>query len=195
MIIEIAIGVALATAAAGGINAMLRRRSAPAAPPPEPRPSGRKAGARGLRCRDVVTAPGLEVALHAMIELDEEGVVLRAFRTLEVKERWLVQLDAEGKRLALGEPTAEVPGGSVPEALPIGGRMLRLERRGAAIARTEGPDWPAFARARYVVLSERAGRTVVVIDPEPGERIALRLEEIDIRGVDVLRGGDVPETK
>jgi hypothetical protein len=207
VIIEIAIGVAV-VAAAGGVGALLRRRppNAPATKPaPTPAfvsgepsaPRSSRSGARGLRCGDVVTGPGLELVLHAMIELVEEGLVLRAFRTVEVNERWVVQLDPHAKRLALGVPTDEVPRGSIPEALPIGGRMLRLERRGVARARTEGQVQlsSALSTVRYAVLSERAGRVAVVLDPEGGERIALRLDELDIRGIDVLRGGDVQRTE
>jgi hypothetical protein len=207
VIIEVAIGVAV-VAAAGGLGALLRRRPptslAKSAPTPafgtgEPSaPQSSRSGARGLRCGDVVTGPGLELVLHTMIELVEEGLVLRAFRTVEVNERWVVQLDPHAKRLALGVPTDEVPAGSIPEALPIGGRMLRLERRGVARARTEGEvraTPSALSTVRYAVLSERAGRVAVVLDPEGGERIALRLDELDIRGIDVLRGGDVQRTE
>lgn len=194
MIIELAIGAA-AVAAVGSAIAWIRRRS----PPPAPLSSvafqaETSLGQRGLRCGDVVTAPGLELALHAMIELDEEGLVLRAFRTLEVNERWLVQLDGRATRLALGLPTLEVPAGAVPEVLPVGGRRVRVERRGRALVRLDGPSLPAMTRVEYVVMSERAGRVVVVIDPEQGDRLALRLDELDIRGVDVLRGGDVPKS-
>jgi len=195
VIIELAIGTA-AFAAVGSALAWLRRRTSPA-----PLTTSSAAfevesslGTRGLRCGDVITAPGIELALHAMIELDEEGVVLRAFRTLEVNERWLVQLDGRGKRLALGLPTTEVPAGAVPEVLPVGGRRVRVERRGRASVRLEGPELPVMVRAQYVVMSERAGRVVVVIDPDGGDRLALHLDELDIRGVDVLRGGDVPRS-
>jgi hypothetical protein len=195
VIIELAIGTA-AVAAVGSALAWFRRRR----PPPPPALSSAafevesSLGQRGLRCGDVVTAPGLELALHAMIELEEEGLVLRAFRTLEVNERWLVQLDGRAKRLALGLPTTEVPAGAVPEVLPVGGRRVRVERRGRAIVRLEGPELQAMTRVEYVVMSERAGRVVVVIDPEEGARFALHLDELDIRGVDVLRGGDVPKS-
>jgi hypothetical protein len=196
LIIELAIGAAV-IAAAGGVTAFLRRRRAVLAPPTPatrafeaPRPTS----ARGLRCGDVVTGPGIEVALHAMIELDEEGLVLRAFRVLELEERWLVQLDTEAKRLAVGKRTAEVPDGAIPEVLPVGGRRVRIERRGTALVRSEGPDLPVMARARYALLSERAGRVVLVIDPDDGPRLALHLDELDGRGIDVLRGGDVKRT-
>lgn len=195
MIIELAIGTA-AVAAVGSAIAWLRRRRAPALPAALPSAAFEmepSLGRRGLRCGDVITAPGLEVALHAMIELEEEGVVLRAFRTLEVNERWLVQLDAHAKRLALGARSDEIPDGAVPEVLPVGGRRVRIERRGRALVRLEGPELPAMQRVQYVVMSERAGRVLVVIDPEDGPRLALHLDELDIRGVDVLRGGDVVE--
>ncbi len=193
MIVELAIGTA-AVAVVGSALAWYRARRV--APPPAalPSPAFQSDAAlhtRGLRCGDVITAPGLEVALHAMIELQEEGLVLRAFRTLEVNERWLVQLDGHAKRLALGVSTTEVPAGAVPEVLPVGGRRVRVERRGRALVRIEGPELPAMSRVEYVVMSERAGRVVVVIDPEGGQRLALHLDVIDIRGVDVLRGGDV----
>jgi len=188
VIVGVAVGLA-AVALAGGLVRALRR-PAPPASPPRPAPQ-RAAGPRGLKVRDVVTGPGLEVALGAVLELDEGGLVLRAFRTLEHEERWLVQLDREGLRLALGRPTDEVPAGSVPEALPLGGRTVRLERRGAAEVRSEGEGLPAMQRVRYAVLAERAGRTLVVIDPEGGPRLALALDELDPRGLDVLRGGDV----
>jgi hypothetical protein len=189
VIVEVAVGLA-AAALAGGLVRVLRRPAPPPLPPPAPEPP-RSAGPRGLKVRDVITGPGLEVALGGVLELDEDGFVLRAFRTLEHEERWLVQLDREGRRLALGAPSAEVPAGSVPEALPIGGRTVRLERRGVAQVRSEGEGLPAMQCARYAVLAERAGRTLVVIDPEGGARLALALDELDPRGLDVLRGGDV----
>lgn len=195
MIIEIAIGAAV-VAAAGSVTAWLARRRTPASPAPAT-PAfevSRAQSGRGLRCGDVITGPGIEVALHAMIELDEEGLVLRAFRVLEHQERWLVQLDGDAKRLAIGMRTTEVPDGAVPEVLPVGGRRVRIERRGTALVRSEGPDLPTMSRVRYALMSERAGRVVVVIDPEGGARLSLHLDELDIRGIDVLRGGDVKRT-
>lgn len=202
MILELAIGLAVVTAA-GGVGTLWRLRASSRAPEPKathPAFVEPRRGPRGLRTGDVLTAPGLELALSSMIELDEAGLVLRAFRTIEHEERWVVQLDAHGKRIAVGARTTDVPDGSIPEALPIGGRMLRLERRGTAKARTEGELAPRVldeavleGTVRYAILSERAGRVAIVIDGR--ERLALRLDVLDIRSVDVLQGGDVPRTE
>jgi hypothetical protein len=83
----------------------------------------------------------------------------------------------------------------VPASFPIGGRTLVLERRGTAQAHAKGEGVGAIdaASAPYVVLGERGGRALVVIDL-PSGRLALLGERVDPRVVDKLGGGDVPRS-
>lgn len=149
---------------------------------------------RGLRLADVVLYADTELWLAGALHLEEDGFVLRAFRTPgSTRATWLLQLDADANDLALCDPTSEVPAGVVPESLPLGGQRLTLRRRGQARVRSEGSDVPATGcRARYIELAGPGGRTLVVLDLERGERLALLGERVGREMLEVLPGGDLP---
>lgn len=149
---------------------------------------------RGLRLADVVLYADTEFWLAGALHVEEDGFVLRAFRTPgSTRATWLLQLDADANDLALCDPTGEVPAGVVPESLPLGGQRLTLRRRGQARVRSEGSDVPATAcRARYIELAGPSGRTLVVLDLERGERLALLGDRVGREMLEVLPGGDVP---
>ncbi len=203
MIVELLIGAGLVTLGVVATRAARRRgrdaaepgdggRRPEAGPAPargaEPRPSG----PRGLRVDDVLLYANDELWLAGEIHLDEEGFALSLFRTPgSPRFGWVVQLDPEAREVALLEPTAEVPGGAVPTELPIGGIRLSLRRRGHAGVRTAGEHLPQTTeRARYAVLGGPGGRTLVVIDFEGGERLALAGERIGRELLDLLPGGE-----
>ena len=151
-------------------------------------------GPRGLRIGDVLLYADAELWLAAMVELDEEGFVLRLFRTPGGGERaeWVVQLDREARDLALAHETGEVPDGRVPTSLPIGGIRLSLRRRGHATVRHDGEGLPPFTeRAEYVELGGPGGRGLLVLDFEGGGRLALSMERLGRELFELLPGGDV----
>src|SRR5690606_34620999 len=114
----------LVLAGAAAARVILRRRDAELEADEEPKDEGstEPAGPRGLRVGDVLLYAETELWLAGMIELDEEGFVLRLFPTPGgLRAEWLAQLDEEGTDLATLAPTDEVPAGAVPESLPIGG--------------------------------------------------------------------------
>ncbi len=182
----IAVGVLRAVRAARPTRAPSRSRTLGDALGP--------AGPRGLRERDVLLLGRDEVVLEGGLELEEDGLVVRVFRGLGLpRAEWVLQLDPEARDIALGRGCSDVPDGSVPEALPIGGRTVRVRRRGTARVRSLGEGTPAFSLAHFAVLDERGGRVLVVVDPHPmGERLAIVAERLDARTFDVLPGGDVP---
>lgn len=184
--------------AAGLVTALraVRRRTPSAAAPRTLGEALGPSGPRGLRERDVLTFGREEVVLESGLVLDEDGHVLRAFRTLGLaRAEWVLQLDLEARDVALGRACTDVPDGAVPEALPVDGRVLRVRRRGTARVRPTGTGELGFSSARFSVLDERGGRVLVVLDPQPtGGRIAIVADRLDARTFDVLPGGDVPES-
>lgn len=194
MIFELALALGASSAAFGFLAALRRRRIRGEAEPSELAKalSAARGVDLGLVSGDVLMIPGEELSLGGCVSLDEGGEVLRAFCLVgAARDRWLVQLDANGRDLALTTETTEIGDGPVPSVLPLGGRTLTLEKRGVArvIARGEGVPAIDGARAPFVILAERGGFVAVVIDA-PGARLALRGERLDSRVVDRLGGGD-----
>jgi hypothetical protein len=152
-------------------------------------------GPRGLRVGDVLLYADTELWLAGMIHLDEEGFVLRLFPTPGgLRADWVAQLDEQGQDVATLQETDEVPAGRVPEALPIGGRRLTLERRGQAEVHTDGEHLPrTTARASYDLLSDAGGRVLVVVDFDKAPRLALVGDRVGEHLLDLLPGGDLQE--
>lgn len=197
MIVELLVGAGLVLAGAAAARAILRRREAEApAEGGEHEGSPEPAGPRGLRVGDVLLYADTELWLAGMIELDEEGFVLRLFPTPGgLRAEWLAQLDEQGTDLAALSTTDEVPAGAVPESLPIGGRRLSLERRGQAVVRTDGEHLPRTSKtARYCILSDAGGRVLVVLDFEKAPRLALVGDRVPRHMIDLLPGGDLEPT-
>lgn len=216
MIFELLVGAGLVVAGAAAARVLLRRqegldgdaeRRGEADEAREGAASGKKpaprsargpsaVGPRGLRVGDVLLQGDTELWLAGMIELDEEGFVLRLFVTPgALRADWVVQLDEEARDLATLEETDEVPEGHVPEALPVGGRRLTLERRGYADVRTAGEHLPRTTnRAHYDVLSDAGGRVLVVVDFDKAPRIAVVGDRVGKHTVDLLPGGDLEST-
>jgi len=157
------------------------------------KPNSKNDAPRGLRIDDVVLYADTELWLAGALHLEEDGFVMRVFRTPgSSRAAWLVQLDENANDLALCDVTAEVPAGSVPESLPIAGLRLTLRRRGHARLRTEGSDVPRNpSRARYIELTGPGGRTLVVFDFDTGDRLALLGDRIGRELLDLLPGGDL----
>ncbi len=210
MILELLVGTGLVLAGAAAARVVLRRRSQDPDAPPAPadggkpegkRPKRRKrspapAGPRGLRVGDVILYADTELWLAGMVDLDEEGFAMRLFPSPgSTRAEWVAQLDEAGSDLATLSPTEEVPGGPVPEALPIGGRRLTLERRGNATVRTAGEHLPRTSpRARYAMLSDAGGRVLLVVDFDKAPRLALVGDRVGKHMIDLLPGGDVEES-
>lgn len=205
MVIELLVGAGLVTLGVAAVRALRKRaaeedaqRETPAsgaddrAQPAKEKPRTRPRSPRGLRTDDVLLYADDELWLAGEIHLDEEGFALSLFRTPgSARHEWVAQLDAIGDDLALLGATQEVPGGAVPTELPIGGLRLRLARRGHADVRTCGEQLPEVTeRARYAVLAGPGGRTLVVIDFDGGERLALVGDRVSRALLDLLPGGE-----
>ncbi len=193
MIVELALLAAAGSALLGVASAVRARRSRTAASTSELGKALAAARAldRGLVSGDVLMIPGEELALGGALHLHEGGPVLRAFALVGgERDRWLVQLDEAGRDLVLARETDLVGDGHVSSELAAFGRVLTLERRGTARVSATGEDVPRAdgALAPYVVLGERGGRAVIVLDL-PGRRVALAGERLDPRVVDRLGGG------
>jgi hypothetical protein len=189
VIVELAIaaGVASVASALAARAWMSRRR--PAAPSPAPPPATAARGP-GLYPGDVLSMSGEEAVLEQGSELDDGGFVLRIFELISVRPRFLVQLDLAGEALVIAEPTGAVPEGRVADAVELEGRTLGLVRRGKANARAvvAGSPTPWSGELAYVVLGDRGGRRLVVLDAPGQPRLALSGDLLDRRMVDLLPG-------
>lgn len=196
IVLEVMVGAGLVVAGAAAARALWRRRrdesAAPAAEGPARKASG---GPRGLRVGDVLLHDDTELWLAGMIALDEEGLVARVFPTPGARRsEWMAQLDPDAADLATLRPTDEVPEGLLPDALPLGGRRLTLERRGQAVVQTEGEHLPRTSgKASYCLLSDAGGRVALVIDFEKAPRLALLGDRVSRHQVELLPGGDLDE--
>jgi hypothetical protein len=210
MIIEIAIGAGLLMAGAAVARAIFKKQQKDATPPtPHVKMTPVTSGPRGLVVGDVLLYTDAELWLAGMIELDEEGFVMRLFAAPGGgRAAWVAQLDPEAKEIALLHPTKDVPEGLVPHSLPIGGYRLTLHKRGQATITSSGEHLPARIpnRARYTWLEGAGGRIALIIDLEqpgvaakrPGthgseikaDRIALTGERLGRELFDLLPGGD-----
>lgn len=219
MIVELLVGSGLVLAGAAAARVILRRRQvvedeegSPDAKPdaddgdekkskdeaPKRKKRRRRperSGPRGLRVGDVLLYADTEFWLAGRVDLDEEGFVARLFPSPgSTRAEWVAQLDEQASELAMLSPTDEVPGGPVPESLPIGGRRLTLERRGHADVRSEGEHLPRTGkRGEYTILSDAAGRTLIVVDFDKAPRIALVGDRVGKHMVDLLPGGDLED--
>jgi hypothetical protein len=148
-------------------------------------------GPRGLRVGDVLLYADTELWLAGSFELDEEGLVARVFRAPgNDRAQWVIQLDADAEQIVLANPCADVPGGRVPAELPVGGMRLSLERRGHADVDTDGELDAKAKRAEFVRMTGPGGRTLLVVDFEGGERLALFGERTGRELFDFLPGSD-----
>jgi len=159
--------------------------------PTEPDRSAARGGPRGLRVDDVLLYADGELWLAGEVHLDEEGFALSLFSAPGGRFEWVCQLDAEAKEVAFLSATDEVPGGAVPTELPIAGMRLSLRRRGQADVSSHGEHLPLTTeRADYAILGGPGGRTLVVVDFEAGDRLALHGERVGREMYDLLPGGD-----
>jgi len=151
-----------------------------------------RGGPRGLRVDDVLLYADDELWLSGEIYLDEEGFALSLFRAPgSPRAAWVAMLDPEGREVAFLDPSDEVPDGALPTELPVGGIRLSLRRRGHADVRSEGTQLPLTTeRAGYAILGGPGGRTLVVVDFEGGDRIALAGERLGREMYDLPPGGD-----
>lgn len=184
MLIEMILGTGLIVAGAAAARVLFRPR------PVAPKARAQRAP-RGLQVGDVLLHANEEYWLAGALELQEDGLVCRLFPAPGPSPRWVAQLDPEGRDLAVLTPTEEVPDGQVPEALPIAGRRLTLACRGRAEVEAEGEHLPPTRRkAGYTMLSDRAGKLLVVVDFERGSRLSLLGERVASHHLDILPGGD-----
>ena len=193
MILELAVGAAILGAGSAIARALWTRRAATAAkalPPPPPPPSPPRPRGPGLHPGDVLMHDGLEHALERASEL-EDGTLVRVLEVISTPPRFVVQLDHAGERILLATSYDELPEGRVADVVALGVRSLQLVRRGEAAARPVLDDHGVLftGRCRFTVLADRAGRHLVVVEPEGGARLCLVGDLVDRRRIDVLPGG------
>ncbi len=213
MIVEVAIGSALVALGVVALRALRRRReeledeAAKAAEeagaveeevrkPPKPSrkaASPRRSGPRGLQIGDVLLYAESEYWLAGEIYLDEEGFAACVFPTPgAARASFVAQLDEEASDVAFLQETSEVPGGSVPTELPIGGVRLRVKRRGQARVRTAGEHLPRTSpKGEYVLMTGPGDRVLLIVDFDGEDRLSLVGDRISKGMYDLLPGGDV----
>lgn len=195
-VLELAIGSALVAIGVVALRAIRKKRRPELRPEPrevDVKPTRPKRSAvRGLSVGDVLLYAESEYWLSGMIELDEEGFALRLFPSpAGPRATFVVQLDEAANDVAFLRETSEVPDGVVPSELPIGGMRLGLKKRGQADVRTRGEHLPLTTpRAKYTVLQGPGGKTLVVVDFETGDRLALVGERVPRELYDLLPGED-----
>ena len=191
--LELAVGASLVAAATYALRAMRRGPPVPAPIPEEDEEIVR--GPRGLRLGDVLLYADSELWLAGAVELQEEGLVVRAFRTPGAKRcTWLLQLNEDATKLATANPTDDVPAGRVPSELPMGGFRLRLKRKGRATIQTAAEPGqqlpPTSEEADFSILEGPGGRLLLVIDFEGQPRLALLAQRAAREMFELLPGGD-----
>lgn len=189
--IELALGAALMVAASALARAVMQNRLERELAAKERAEALERAmdPHRGFRVGDVLLHLGESFWLSGAIELDEEGRRFTLFRSPENAEvSWILELDG-GREVALLSECTEIPEGSVPAQLRLGGRLLSLERRGRALARWQGEHLPKLTpKTMFTLLSEPGGKTALVLDFEKGARLALFGDRKDRALLDLLPG-------
>lgn len=189
MIVELAIGAALLGVSSAAARLIWSRRNAAATGralgPAPPRPRG-----PGLHPGDVLMLAGGELALERASEL-EDGALVRVLQAIASEPRFVVQLDGLGEHLVIATPYPSLPEGRVADEVAIGTRSLCLVRRGEAVARPVLEDREGLfsGRCRFTILADRAGKHLVVIEPEGAARLCLLGDLADRRLIDLLPGG------
>ncbi len=194
MMLELTLGVAMVLGASAVVRSLLidrarrqaghQRRLAASKSIPTP---------RRLGVGDVLLYGPRELWLAGRIDLDEEGSRIALFRAIGDPEiEWVAQLDRDSTQLVLLRGSVELPEGSLPERLPIQGRLLSLWRRGRARIESSGEHLPPVAeRARFTLMHDAGGRIALAIDFEgsPGAaRLAMLGDRIELAAPDVLPG-------
>ena len=199
MIFEFFVSAGVAAAAAYALRTIrdqheargIEGRGDEAPTTPEPR-AVVPIGPRGYRAGDVLLFGMDELWLAGTIELREEGdFVARLFRAPGGIHPWVVQLDAEGREVLLGEET-ELGAGRVPDELPFEGLRVSLRRRGSAQVETRGEHLPPpRPSADFAILRGQASAgAIVVVDFRGGDRLAIRGHVVDRVSLELLPGGD-----
>jgi len=183
VLIELLVGAGLGAGAALVARRLRSRGSAPG----ETKPARAKGD---LEVSDVVLYLDQEFWLAGCVRLiEEQEPVASLFRTPGADPiTWLAELGVR-REIVLFEDTAEVPGGHVGDELPIGGRSLRLSRRGRATLTTEGEQLPVTADScEFALMQDGSGRRLLVIDHANGTRWALLGEYVGRELLDILPG-------
>lgn len=195
MIVELVLGAGLLAAASLAYRNVHERRARARRSPEGPERRGlnpRLDGPRGLRVDDVLLYADTELWLAGCFELDEEGLVARVFRTPGNRAaEWVLQLDAEGRDVALARETDEVPGGAVPAELSLRQMRYSMTRRASVAVHRSGAELPpATARATAVFFAGPGGRVALVLDFKGGARLALEGERVAPELLELLPAGD-----
>jgi len=195
VLIEMLVGAGLA---AGAALVARRLRSWGVSVPDETKPDERKpAHVKGdLGVSDVVLYLDQEFWLAGCVHLIEEGeLVASLFRTPGAEPIcWLAELGV-AREIVLFEDTSEVPRGRVGDELPIGGRSLRLYRRGRAVLTTEGEQLPVSADScEFALMRDGSGRRLLVLDHANGTRWALLGAYVGRELLDILPGSQGEES-
>ena len=135
-----------------------------------------------------------EFWLAGRVVLTEDGEqVLRLFRTPGAEPViWLGELGRRGE-IVLFRETGDVPGGRLGDELPVGGRSLRLTRRGRAEMVGDGEQLPSMAEhCDFALLTDGSGRRLLVLDLSDGSRWALLGEQVNRELLDILPGASGP---
>lgn len=190
MILEVAIAAGFVASAAYALRTM--RQKAEGDRLPEPAAAPKPTGPRGFKVGDVLLYADDELWLAGCIELEEEGPVMRVFRTPgNPRAAWVLQMDATGDEVIVGDETRDVPEGRVPSELPIESFRLSLRKRGAAVVTHHGDSLPQVTeRADYAWLGGAGGRALIVLDFKGGDRLSIFGERVPRELLELLPGGD-----
>lgn len=192
MIIEWAVGVALAGASGWVVRRALRgrREDAPesaAASHESPSPSSSGAS---LGIGDVLLWEDQELWLAGEFSLMDAELDLRLFRAPDGNtERWVVWSSLRPEDVCVLRRSGTIPDGQVPSSLPLGGREHRLSRRGRGELRSAGEDLPpGFVGAASYALLDAAGggSAILILDGPSGERLGLSGKRIPLDRIDRL---------
>jgi hypothetical protein len=129
--------------------------------------------------------------LCGSVTLLEDGQPrLRLFRAEgSPRAEWVLEEPGNDREVWLLAPTDAVTEGRVPDELRVEGRTVSLRRRGQGLVQAHGEGLPSLTEsAEYVWLGGAGGATVVVVDFQAGDRLALAGERMSRAHLDRLPG-------
>lgn len=204
-LITILIVAAIATATAGSLAFMQRKRELAGSGDAKALPSGSEGKLlertmRDLRTGDILSYEGRDYLVEGVVQYDEDGHKWCAGRMVDVDDvRWLVVGMERGgslvTRMVKEDESVEIEG-FPPEVLLVGEHRFSLDKRGTATARMTGDTGLGTAPAEGIESVERCrwwlyetpGDATMIVEQWGNTYRVLRGEKIGPGLIDMMPG-------
>ncbi len=194
VIVELALGAGVLVAASLAFRTLHERRARAQRGVEELRVGAhpRLDGPRGFRVGDVLLYADTELWLAGCFELVEQGFVARVFRSPGNRHaQWVIQLDEEGRNVALAHETDAVPDGALPSELRLREMRFAMVRRTSVVVHRMGAELPRSTKRAVAVFFEGpGGHVALALDFEGGSRLAFEGERVLPEMLELLPAGE-----